>query len=149
MKKYELTNKKKTWFGRTLYKIRALKDFGNIKKGDLGGWIEKEDNLSQFNNAWIYHNAKVYGNAKVHGNAKVCNNAKVCDDAEVYDGAEVYGNAIICNNAIVYGNAKVYGKTKLTKGYIFVYLNKNTLFDTIPQKFGSLLITEFEELKED
>ena len=36
----------KTFRGRTIYRIEALKDFGDVKKGDLGGWIEKELNLS-------------------------------------------------------------------------------------------------------
>ena len=42
-----------------LYQIRALKDFGNVKVGDLGGWIEKEANLSQQGNAWVSGNALV------------------------------------------------------------------------------------------
>ena len=28
-----------------LHRIEALRDFGDVKKGDLGGWIEKEENL--------------------------------------------------------------------------------------------------------
>lgn len=31
--------------GKTLYRIQALKSFGLVKRGDLGGYIEKEDNL--------------------------------------------------------------------------------------------------------
>lgn len=51
MKKYELTEEKKVFLGTTLYRIRALKDFelldgAIIHAGDLGGWIEKEDNLN-------------------------------------------------------------------------------------------------------
>ena len=45
--KYKLTKNKKTIGEITLYQIEALKDFSDIKKGDLGGWIEKESNLSQ------------------------------------------------------------------------------------------------------
>ena len=67
MKKYELTSTTTEWAGKTLYKIKALKDFSNVKKGDLGGWVEKESNLSQQNDAWVYGNAKVYGDARVSG----------------------------------------------------------------------------------
>ena len=107
--------------GRTLYRIKALKDFGDVKAGDLGGYIEKEDNLSHDGNAWVYDNARVYGNAKVYdnaqvyGNAWVCGNAKVYGDAWVYDNArvygnaQVYGNAWVSRNAWVFENAKVYG----------------------------------------
>lgn len=51
--KYKLTEETKQIDGLTLYRIEALKDFGDIKRGDKGGWIEKEDNLSQDDNAWV------------------------------------------------------------------------------------------------
>ena len=47
-RKYEiLKNEIIEHSGIKLYRIRALKDFGYIKKGDKGGYIEKETNLSQ------------------------------------------------------------------------------------------------------
>ena len=92
-----------------LYRIRALKDFSDIKAGTLGGYVENEDNLSHDGNAWIYGNARVYGDAKVYGNARVYSNARVYGDACVCDYACVYGNAIVYGDAIIYGNAKVYG----------------------------------------
>ena len=69
--KYEFTGETKLYFGRTLYKIKALISFGYVSSGDIGGWIEKEENLSQDGNAWVYGDAKVYGNAKVCGNAHI------------------------------------------------------------------------------
>ena len=39
--------------GVTLFRIKALKSFGEVKKGDLGGYIENEDNLSRLSNAWV------------------------------------------------------------------------------------------------
>lgn len=63
-KKFELTTKI-SFNGRTLYRIRALKNFRNVKKGDLGGYVEKESNLSQTGDAWIYDDAKVMDNAIV------------------------------------------------------------------------------------
>lgn len=46
-KKYEFTKTDLYFNGTILHQIVALKDFGSVKKGDLGGWIESEDNLSQ------------------------------------------------------------------------------------------------------
>ena len=69
--KYEFTFNTLSLFGRKLYQIKALKDFGNVNKGDLGGYIEKEGNLSQEGNCWVSGNAQVYGNAKVFGNQRV------------------------------------------------------------------------------
>ena len=51
-----MTAECREFLGRKLYRIRALIAFGDIKEGDLGGWIEKEENLSQENNARVYDN---------------------------------------------------------------------------------------------
>lgn len=59
MKKYKLTAETKVVFGRTLHRIRALVAFGNVNAGELGGWIEKEDNLDHYGNAWVYGNAQL------------------------------------------------------------------------------------------
>jgi len=40
--KFELTNESISHFGVMLCRIKALRDFSNVKKGDLGGFIEKE-----------------------------------------------------------------------------------------------------------
>ncbi|VEJ45271.1 Uncharacterised protein [Bartonella vinsonii] len=36
-KKYELTNETRVFGNRTLYRIKALRDFDDIKAGQLGG----------------------------------------------------------------------------------------------------------------
>ena len=69
MKKYEITNESINFRGVKLFRIRALQDFRDVKAGDLGGYIEKEENLSQYDYCWVYGNARVYGNAEVYGNA--------------------------------------------------------------------------------
>ena len=106
-KKFEPTNESKEYLGVTLYRIKALKDFGDVKAGELGGFVEKEDNLSQKGDCWIYNNAMVYGNAKVY------NNAKIYNDAKVYDNAQICGNAQICDDAIAYKNAIIHGNAKV------------------------------------
>jgi hypothetical protein len=91
--KYELTTETKIHFGTTLYRIKALTTFGNVEKGELGGFIEKESNLDQYGNAWVSGDAKVYGNARVSGDAEVFGDAEVSGDARVFGNAEVYGEA--------------------------------------------------------
>ena len=98
MKKFEFTGETKTLFdGTVLHRIKALvrieSNAGNIKVGDIGGWIEKEDNLSHDGNAWVYGNAGVFGNALVYGDAWVFGNARVYGKAEVYGDAWIYGDA--------------------------------------------------------
>ena len=114
-KKYKLTDETINLNGATLYRIEALKDFGEIKKGDKGGFIESENNLAHEGNAWVSDNARVYGDACVFDNAQVYGNAFVSGYAQVYGNAFVYGNAWASDNARLCGyawvsdNARVYG----------------------------------------
>ena len=59
MKKFELTTESITFLGRTLFRIKALISFGNVKAGELGGYIEKEGNLSHEGNARVCGNADI------------------------------------------------------------------------------------------
>ena len=143
-KKYELTDETIEHNGHTLHRIRALRDFGSVKSGQLGGFVESEDNLSHEGNCWIAGNAKVYGHGSVRRDASVRHRAEVYDDAiitdeaivdyeaKVYgkatvtdnasisDHAKVYERAYVSNHALVYGNAKVLGSTSLS-GFAHVY----------------------------
>jgi len=107
-KKYEFTGETTMFRGRVLHRIRALRDFGEVKKGDLGGWIEKQKNLSHKGNCWVYDEAIVCDRAEVSGNAKVYDNAEVYDKALVYGNAQVFGNAQVYDIAKIYDNAQVY-----------------------------------------
>ena len=109
MKKFELTTDSIKRNRVTLYRIKALIDFGDVKAGDLGGYVEKEENLSQYGNAWVSGDARVSGDACVSGNARVYGNAWVSGDARVYVNARVYDNAWVYGNAEVSGNALVRG----------------------------------------
>ena len=85
MKKFELTSEFKIDLsGRKLFRIKALIDIERygVKACYLGGWVEKEDNLSQTGDAWVSGNAQVSGNVKVSGNAKVSGDAKVSGNAD-------------------------------------------------------------------
>ena len=76
MKKFELTSESiVNIFGKKLFRIKALVEFGNVKEGEIGGFIEKEENLSHDGNAWVYGNAEVYGDARVSGDAWVSRDA--------------------------------------------------------------------------
>ena len=101
--KYRLTEETKVVNGVTLHRIEYIKAFADIQVGDKGGWIEKEDNLSQDGNACVYGDAcvydyaHVYGDARIYGDAYVYGNARVCGDAWVSGDARVFGNAYVSN----------------------------------------------------
>ena len=78
-KKFELTDKFVfNTFGIKLFQIKCTKSFKYAKEGDLGGYVEKDENLDQESNAWVYGDAWVYGNARVSGDADIENDNNHC-----------------------------------------------------------------------
>lgn len=119
-KKYKLTDETVKINGKTLHRIEALKDFNNVKRGDKGGFVESELNLSQKGNCWIYNNAYVYDDSCVSDNARIAN------DAMINDNALISGHACIIEDAKIYGNARVFGNA-LIGGYAHIYDNAEIL----------------------
>ena len=72
---YEFTGETKIFSGITLNQIRCTKAIAKlgIQVGNIGGWIEKKENLS--GDAWVYGDARVSGKARVSGNARIYDNA--------------------------------------------------------------------------
>ena len=122
MKKYEFTDEKKTIGEHTLHRIRAICDFGDVKAGDIGGWIENEDNLSHDGYCWVYDEACVYDSARVFrfssvhdlavifGNARIYNGSRVSDLACIGDFAQVCDAAMIDETTVANGNMYVSGR---------------------------------------
>lgn len=64
MEKYKIrTDLLKVVNDVTLYRIEAVADFKHAKKGELGGYVQNEKNLSQFGDAWVSDDAKVCNNS--------------------------------------------------------------------------------------
>ena len=146
-KKYKLTDETINLNGVTLYRIEALKYFGEIKKGDKGGFIESENNLAHEGDAWVSDNAHVYGNACVFDNSQVYGNAFVSGYAQVYGDAFVYGNAWLYDNTRVCGyarvadNARVYGDANVCDdssvfGSACVYDNAHVYGDALVRGYA-------------
>ena len=146
-KKYKLTDETIKLNGVTLYRIEALKYFGEIKKGDKGGFIESENNLAHEGDAWVSDNAHVYGdacvfnNAHVYGNAFVSGYAQVYGDAFVYGNAWLYDNTRVCGYARVADNARVYGDANVCDdssvfGSACVYDNAHVYGDALVRGYA-------------
>ena len=100
-----------------LYRIRALKDFSDVKAGDLGGYVGNEANLSQYGNCWLYDAAAAFENARIFWDAKMYN------ESMVYGNARIFGRAILCNEVQIHkgwisGNAILKGNV-ITEGYSY------------------------------
>lgn len=138
-KKYTLITVCKESFHRDIppkysYSIKALRDIKDtngkviVRKGDIGGTVDGEHNLSQDGECWIFENCIVEGNAKVKDNATIHYFSRIYGNAEIkgnasISGSQVKDNAIVCGNAgvsssSVYGNAKVYGNCYISSGAV-------------------------------
>lgn len=109
-KKYKLLEESIQYDGIKLCRIEALKSFSDVNKGDLGGWVEKEKNLSQEDTCWVYDNAKVCEDAEVSGSASIRDNVilrgscKVRSTAKVSQDVEVFGACTITSHTNVKGS---------------------------------------------
>lgn len=112
-KNYELTNIVKHVNGHVVYRIKCVNEFKCqdkvIKVGQLGGFVESEDNLSD--NAWVDDDSVIYGDSEVSGNAYICGDSRVYDSALVFDDAYICDNSEVCENAWVFGKAYVSHKS--------------------------------------
>lgn len=152
-----------------LHRIVATKDLPQhlVKKGDLGGWIEKESNLQcnawvgdeaivfdnamVFGNAIVYENATVFGNSKVFGKARVHGNSFIQDKVNVCGEADVSGISFIsdfskidgcayCKNSFISGNSYIFGKSHINgnvKTFGYAYIGSDNDFCVL-SKFGSV-----------
>lgn len=101
-KKYRLTNKTKIeTSGKTLFQIEALRDFGLVRKGDRGGFVESEDNLSHDGECWIGSLSCVFDRARVTDNAEIrCR-------VELHDNVQIGGNAVLAGPTQLSGDLKI------------------------------------------
>ena len=121
-----------------LYRVKALKNFGDVKKGDIGGYVENPNNLSHKGYCWVYDDAKIYNEARIYGNAQVSNCA-------VIDGnAQIYGNAQVSNCAVIDGNAQIYGDSEVW-GYAIIRDNALIYGDSVIS--GNAFIGGYTEIK--
>lgn len=127
-KKYIMTDETIEDLGHTLHRIQAVKDFGTISAGTLGGYVEIETNLDHTGDAWVSGNANVSGDAWVFGDS---------DYTTVHGFGRYFRTTTFfrCNNGVVrcqcgcfYGSidefrAKVretHGNSKYAKEYLMI-----------------------------
>ena len=82
---------------KNCYRPKAVKDFSNVSKGEIGGIVAGYHNLSHKGKCWVYDDANVSGNARISENAKVCSGARV------FEGTIICGNARIKDRVLAGG----------------------------------------------
>ena len=140
--KYEFTGETRTVeineITYVVKRIKALESLdpygldGDVNVGDLGGWIESEENLSQDGMCWVDEEAVIVGKAVVKDNAYVCGRstikgeAIICDNSTVDDDSIIAGNSVISGNSLIHENAQVLGNVVIkdnveVKGWSIVH----------------------------
>lgn len=101
---------------RIAYRIEAVKDFGDVKSGDKGGYVESIYNLSENGDCWVYENCIVLENAEIFDNAKIKGETKI------YGGSNIGGNATIIDSIIGkeygYNNINISGDVYLERVFL-------------------------------
>lgn len=121
--------------------------------GEMGGWLEYEENLSQKGECWVYPDSFIMGGARVSGDAEIRGGAEIGDSAKVsgyvkLDGEfgiggnsevtdyvritgkkrmAVFGNAYVFGYAFIQDEAKVYGNATVGTDYGFWWKTKEML----------------------
>ena len=128
-KKYELTSETKLIDGHKVYRIKALKSFETIigrrvNAGDLGGWVESEDNLSQDGKCWLFDDAAGYenslrtedsvgyGNSRQFGNSEQFGYSQQSGDSRQYGNSRQFGDSRQSGNSRQYDTSWQFGYSK-------------------------------------
>ena len=159
--KYKLSDETKLFNGRALHRIIACKDIKtfrlDVKKGDKGGWVQSENNLSHGGSCWLADEAIACDNSRIAGdaivkdhvilqdNSKITASALVCDYVQVKDSARISGAAELCgapvikDNAVVWGNAVVKNKAAIFgKSFIFGIVSENAHVGGYSMVYGNV-----------
>lgn len=112
MKKYELLEREENG----LCRIRALIDIPRhaVRAGDIGGYVESENNLSHEGTCWIFGDAEVCDRGLVTGGALVCNHTRVSGYAIIADFSRISGYARILGHARVQDESHVFGRAQIS-----------------------------------
>ena len=89
--------------GKKLYRIRALRDIStDVLAGDMGGYIESEQNLATEGRCWIYDQAHA------RDQARVFDDAQLRDESQAYEGAWIFNRAKLECDARACGTSRIY-----------------------------------------
>lgn len=127
-KKYELYPDYDYSKGAPLMRVRALRDFGDVKKGDLGGVVSGEHNLPQSGDCWLSYWCKLLGQSTLSDDAQLKGRVTVVDNVSISDRVIVAGDSMVRGSAVLRGNVRVNGK---------VFIKDNVVLEHDVTVYGS------------
>ena len=168
-KKFELSNITMEYKGRTLYRIKATKDFSDVKKGDLGGWVQYEENLSQQGICWIYDDAKcmdnsrvtedsimrdfaeMYDCSKMHDYSQMFDHSEMHYCSEMYDYSQMHDYSKMCNFSEMYDCSEMHDYSQIhdySQMHDFSEMHGNSMLKDKEKLYGKLysIVDDFIEI---
>lgn len=113
--------------GVTLYRVRAVRDFGGtrrgrrvvVKRGELGGYVASEDCLSQEGLAWVYSEAKIVdgyvtGSSSLFGRSVLKGGGRLVYDVELRDDVMVDGQVVLNGVITLRDRVKMLGTIRVS-----------------------------------
>lgn len=113
--------------GVTLYRVRAVRDFGGtrrgrrvvVKRGELGGYVASEDCLSQEGLAWVYSEAKIVdgyvtGSSSLFGRSVLKGGGRLVHDVELRDDVVVDGQVVLNGVITLRDRVKMLGTIRVS-----------------------------------
>lgn len=165
-KKFQLTTNKIEGKNRenelkTVYQIQALVDIPihKVKKGDLGGWVEFESNLSHDGDCWIKSGVGLFDEVRVSGDVLLCSGeSDVKSDlpilCTVKGKANIEGSGVIVDShirdSILDGERMKLSDNIIQHTHIYgiVHMSNSTLINcSLSQKGKHLLYLDHTILK--
>lgn len=110
--KFILTNNIKIVNGHTLYQICAIENKGLVRAGELGGFIEHVENLSQKGLCWITEDSAVLGCSRINGDVRIVNSTII--DTNVFGDSYIIDSRL--KNSIVHDSH--ISKTRVIKSHL-------------------------------
>lgn len=94
--KYKLWGGGKTHDNQKVFRIQALADFNDVKKGELGGYVASEENLTNNldDHSWVYDDSVVQGDGRVEKNSFV-------DGQSVVKGSRITNGSSISHGSVI------------------------------------------------
>lgn len=109
-----------------LYRIQALKTFTKpggynpvVHVGELGGYVEAEDNLSQDGNCWLFDKARVKDGGKVLDDAIVCDKSLISKNSIIRGRSVIGGHCFVTNQSVII-DSRLEGNVTVT-GYSIIH----------------------------
>lgn len=98
MRKYKFIGLTEMFYGYKMQQIQAVRDFGNVKKGEVGGWVCYDGQLSHDGDCWVGFNSRISYN--------IC----VCDNAQLFR-SNIFGSCVVGKSAVLEDvNTSVFGR---------------------------------------